>query len=565
MNTVQTILASAALLTTSGVYADSHSGTLPVLYVNTENNQEITSKEDYLTASYYLESNGNPDIESIGGPDDLQTVEIKGRGNYTWIGFDKKPYKLKFPKKIEFMGMDKNKHFALLAHADDNQGFMRNITGFELSRRLGLAWTPSDKPIEFYLNGDYKGLYFVTQTIRVDKTRVNITEQEDEATVNVDGGWLVEIDNYDTDPHVTVTEHNGYPIYFTYKSPEILSNEQLIYLTEQVNSMNDAIYNSDKNSDEWLQYIDLESAARFYIVQEIMDDCESYHGSCYIYKDSGEGEKWHFGPVWDFGNAFLRGDKEKFIWQDPTFNQTWIGEIYKYPVFQEKVKEVWADFCKNGYNGLEQYIKDYADKIAEAAHYNFARWNQYGNDDVVRKANDMINSIRKSVTWLGDRWGMKPDISQNDPVDIFLRGDFNNWSTSDKFRCIGDNIYEIDLTNIDLYSKEATSFKIASEDWTTVDYGAPEGAGPINLENTYKLEKQGANIIPPAGITNHKMIFNLKDETLLITNGSGVNGILSETDTDTEIYTITGQRVSEMKESGIYILKTPTRTVKIIK
>ena len=139
MNTVQTILASAALLTTSGVYADSHSGTLPVLYVNTENNQEITSKEDYLTASYYLESNGNPDIESIGGPDDLQTVEIKGRGNYTWIGFDKKPYKLKFPKKIEFMGMDKNKHFALLAHADDNQGFMRNITGFELSRRLGLA------------------------------------------------------------------------------------------------------------------------------------------------------------------------------------------------------------------------------------------------------------------------------------------------------------------------------------------------------------------------------------------------------------------------------------------
>ena len=98
-----------------------------------------------------------------------------------------------------------------------------------------------------------------------------------------------------------------------------------------------------------------------------------------------------------------------------------------------------------------------------------------------------------------------------------------------------------------------------------MDYGAPEGAGPLNLENTYKLEKQGANVILPAGITNHKMIFNLKDETLLITNGSGVNGILSETDTDTEIYTITGQRVSEMKESGIYILKTPTRTVKIIK
>jgi len=192
----------------------------------------------------------------------------------------------------------------------------------------------------------------VTQTIRIDSTRVNITEQEDEAVSEVDGGWLVEIDNYDTDPHITVTEHNGYPIYFTYKSPEVLGPEQEAYLTEQVNAMNDAIYSEDKKSSEWQKYIDLETAARYYIVQEILDDCESYHGSCYIHKDRGEGEKWKFGPVWDFGNAFQRGDKGKFVWQDAEFNQTWIGEIYKFPAFQTKVKEVWAEFCKTGYDGL---------------------------------------------------------------------------------------------------------------------------------------------------------------------------------------------------------------------
>lgn len=113
--------------------------------------------------------------------------------------------------------------------------------------------------------------------------------------------------------------------------------------------MNDAIYAEDKSSSEWLDYIDLESAARYYIVQEILDDCESYHGSCYIHKNLGEGEKWHFGPVWDFGNTYQRGDKSQFIWQDATFHQTWIGEIYKFPAFQEKVREVWAEFCAEGY------------------------------------------------------------------------------------------------------------------------------------------------------------------------------------------------------------------------
>ena len=36
--------------------AVSVSGTLPVLYIETENNQPIISKEEYLAASYWLES-----------------------------------------------------------------------------------------------------------------------------------------------------------------------------------------------------------------------------------------------------------------------------------------------------------------------------------------------------------------------------------------------------------------------------------------------------------------------------------------------------------------------------
>ena len=85
---------------------------------------------------------------------------------------------------------------------------MRNAVGFELSKLIGMTYTPDAKPLELVLNGDYIGLYFLTEHIRVDKDRVNIVEQEDEEidSEKITGGWLVEIDNYDTDPHITIKD-----------------------------------------------------------------------------------------------------------------------------------------------------------------------------------------------------------------------------------------------------------------------------------------------------------------------------------------------------------------------
>ena len=312
-----------------------YSGTLPVMYINTDGGVEITSTEDYVNATYYLDNMGIEGIESIASPDSAFALQIRGRGNYTWRDFDKKPYRLKFDKKAAPLGMNKSKHFALLAHADDQMAFLRNTVGFELSRRLGLKYTPAQQPLEVVLNGKYIGLYFLTETIRVAKDRVNIVEQPDTATdaTTITGGWLVEIDNYDETEQVRITEGNGEVIRFTYKTPEILSSQQERYLRTQMIAANSAIYSTDKSSETWEHYIDMDSLARFYIVQEVMDNAESFHGSCYLHKDQGK-TKWIFGPVWDFGNSYRRNNGF-FIYQYPPFGQTWIGEIAKYPRFQQ--------------------------------------------------------------------------------------------------------------------------------------------------------------------------------------------------------------------------------------
>ena len=60
--------------------AVSVSGTLPVLYIETENNQPIISKEEYLAASYWLDPMGVEGIEPLGSEIAPLPMQIRGRG-----------------------------------------------------------------------------------------------------------------------------------------------------------------------------------------------------------------------------------------------------------------------------------------------------------------------------------------------------------------------------------------------------------------------------------------------------------------------------------------------------
>ena len=395
--------------------AASYSGTLPVLHIQTENNAAIVSKDDYVNATYYLDPMGQKGIQSIGSATAPFTMEIKGRGNYTWNGFDKKPYRIKLSDKQPLLGMTKSKHFALLAHADDSKGFMRNAIGFELARLIGMTWTPMAKPVEVVLNGDYIGLYFLTETIRVDKDRVNIVEQEDEETdpAKITGGWLVEIDNYNEDPHVTIREGGEHTMWITYKTPEVLSAAQEDFLTDEMRRIDQLVY-GDKNSDRLWEVLDIDALARFYIVQELTDNYESFHGSCYLYREMGDGEKWKFGPVWDFGSSFNR-DKTQYLFEGDVWHNHWIPEICKFPAFKNYVKTIWDEFCTNNYIQIYSFIDQQKSRIASAAAADAKRWPQYGNADLANRVTKVADRLHKNATWLNKQWGSAelPDNPNN--------------------------------------------------------------------------------------------------------------------------------------------------------
>ena len=200
----------AALLMIAPAYAEVPTRTLPIIYVNTQNGQAIEDKETQIPATVYIDS-VLPEYAPLGSEAAPLTATIKGRGNWTWRGFDKKPYKLKFDTKTKVLGMPKNRHWCLMASADDWLAFLKMPAGFALSEAVGLRWTPRTRPVEFILNGQYMGLYFLTEHVRIGSNRVNITEQAENETDpdSITGGWLVEIDNYWEEGNVEFHEGNG--------------------------------------------------------------------------------------------------------------------------------------------------------------------------------------------------------------------------------------------------------------------------------------------------------------------------------------------------------------------
>lgn len=392
------------------------SGTLPVLYIDTENKKPIVSKTEYIDATYWLDPVGN-DMDPIGTEIDPLPLQIRGRGHSSWKG-NKKPYKIKLGKKTEILGMPRNKHWALLKPTENT------IAGLQLGKLMGMAWTPSFRPVEVVLNGDYIGLYFLTETIRIDKNRVNIYEQKDGET-NPDlikGGWLVEVDNYSDECQITIPENNKWNLTLRYHSPEDLSEDQKQWLTNEFKAINAAIYSTDKTSTGWEEFIDVESMARFFILQEIMDNPDGFHGSFYLHKNLNDNARWIAGPIWDL--VCYNREKTDYTFRMKVhygFIPHWIGEIIKYDSFCRAVKNTWAEVYPDRLSEIYDYIDDMILPLDEAWKNDCIRWSEDPKQTVQVRADRIKNALRRNIEWFNNHIPASHYSSVPRPTESHIR------------------------------------------------------------------------------------------------------------------------------------------------
>ncbi|MBR5362904.1 MAG: CotH kinase family protein [Oscillospiraceae bacterium] len=269
--------------------------------------------------------------------------KIKGRGNSSWYyAEEKKPYNFKLPEKTALFGMGAAKKWSLLSNYLDH-AMLRNEIAFAMSRNAGLTFTPDAVFIDLYLDGDYRGVYQLTERVQVHPERVGITDLEKATqalnekplgeyrrqtvggTLNgeengsyqyyeipndpedITGGYLLEFQVRSRAKNGEFVTDRG--VIFDVCSPEYASKAQTEYIRGFVQALEDAVY-SDTGCNSlgrhYSEYLDVDSLALGYLIQEITENTDGFTTSFYFYKESdltGDG-KLHYGPVWDFDLAF---------------------------------------------------------------------------------------------------------------------------------------------------------------------------------------------------------------------------------------------------------------------
>ena len=362
---------------------------LPTVVINTENAADIVSKEEEISSKVYVISEDGTKFHYA------EQTGVRGRGNASW-NFDKKPYRMKFDKKVRLLDAPaKAKKWTLISNHSDKT-LMRNILAFEISRRVGAKYTPYCQPVDVIINGEYKGCYQLCDQIEVDENRVNITEMEPEDISGdaITGGYLIEIDAYayEEPEHSMFKSSKGIPV--TIKSPDDddITPQQKSYIESYFNRLENRVF-AENFSDEthgYRQLFDTESFIKHFIVGEISGNTDTYW-STYLYKERGD-DKIYTGPVWDFDIAFENDNRTHPISQYNDFiyatddssaaggknMKRFVSRIIKEdPVANAQLKQMWNELRNNGIiseESLIAYIDQTAALLDESQKLNFKRW-----------------------------------------------------------------------------------------------------------------------------------------------------------------------------------------------
>lgn len=363
---------------------------LPFVILDTPDAKPITSKTEWMESATMTILNPDLSVDYQG------TLSVKGRGNSTWTQFPKKPYALKLDTKAKILGMPVHKRWCLLANWMDRT-LIRNDVAFEISRRTGLAWTPSGRFVELFLNGEHVGNYYLCEQIKVDENRVNIASLGKKVTSGEEltGGYLMECDLwYDEEFKFMSPLHN---VPWQFKDPDEINDAQFQYMYDYVSRFEASLFEEPRfAAREYLDYIEPESFADWWLVNELAQNSEvNQPKSAYMYKDRGG--KLNAGPVWDFdwGTFIPKGN----------YNYVAMGQkYYLHQLFQDKefrrvIKERWNG-CKDALAGIPEYIDAISATLYASDAVNHEMWpiNRTTNQDETLEYRQAVARMKEAFT-----------------------------------------------------------------------------------------------------------------------------------------------------------------------
>ncbi len=429
----------------ASVFLETQSGSLEQLHAAKENSESGTMT--------ILDGRGRRYFEG-------EIENIHCRGNSSFEETDKKSYLLKLSQKADLFGMGAAKKWILTANSFDDT-LLRNAVAFSIAKMLRLDYTPDVQFVDVYANGRFLGNYLLSEKIEIGKNRINVLDLEKETEAlndglnpeeleffmepmgrlfstkgylvekepeDLTGGYLMEIetsDRYGLEASGFLTSRMQAVVF---ESPKYASHAQVAYVSGLYQDFEDAVFSPDGFSPytgaHYSDYIDVDSFARKYLVEELVKNLDASYTSQFFYKyPDSVSDKFYAGPCWDYDKSIAASGitNDGIDLHDP---------VGFYAAVQEKDSDLWyALYQQEDFRRIvadiffhelepqmrreaERLIEGYSKEIDASNDCNMLRWNTFPQTEGLAakrtmhegKVAELVTFLDKRLDFLGQEW-----------------------------------------------------------------------------------------------------------------------------------------------------------------
>ena len=349
---------------------------LPVVSISTFG-AGVSSTEKYIKGTFSIDYGGAFDLDPIENAE----ISIRGRGHSSWK-LDKKPYKIKFTEAASLFGLHRAKRWVMIANHVD-RSLIRNKLAYTIGAELdNLVFVPSANLVDVYVDGEYQGVYQISEQVEINEGRV--PGEEDSAGVDTD--YLLEIGS-----NGVPTTFGGYNI-FTHRlfrfveirSPEVesLTKEQYDYIKAYVKSVEQAVM----DGGNYAELLDVPSLVDWFLLYEFSYNLDGmFRLSDFMLKKKSD--KLYFCTPWDFDYAFgnMNLDTDAYDdWislgnsktdaYDNYIEENIMDYLLRDPYFISCLKARWDEVGERMLNVGLGVVDDAERTVSPSAEDNFTRW-----------------------------------------------------------------------------------------------------------------------------------------------------------------------------------------------
>lgn len=362
-------------------------------------------------------------------------IGIETRGNSTQ-DFVKKTYSIELRDEnnedlsASLLGMGVEEDWILHAMVID-KSLLRIPFSFYLWQSMG-HYASHWRFVELVINGNYRGLYILTERIKRGKDRVNIQslKSDDISGDALTGGYILRIDWLDNPKgfESNYTSMSGDPMFFQWYYPRStkIQPEQAAYIENWMDEFEDALFSKNCMNHagrHYSEYLDLNSFADFLLINELSKNSDGYKLSSYVHKQAdSEGGKLVAGPIWDFdqtyglsevcsghnpsGWTFLQNQEGCEDWESmPMWWQTLVTDT----LFRNRLSRRWQQYRSSflHLDSIYSWIDTHQAFITESRKRNFERWpNAIGQTiwyELEPVPSTYEGEIQQLKTWIAQR------------------------------------------------------------------------------------------------------------------------------------------------------------------